>query len=118
MSRSSPRVALTTATNLPTQDFARQTLGEWGGVLLSLMVSISAMGALNANTFATAKLAVTASEVGYFPAVLANLHAESAKDEVSYLEDAMPWAPRPARWLVAKFAASTRGLRWRENVPM
>ncbi|SPN97249.1 uncharacterized protein DNG_00763 [Cephalotrichum gorgonifer] len=65
-------------------EFARQTLGEWGGVLLCVMVSISAMGALNANIFSTAKIAVTASEVGYFPAILANLHCKSAKDESAF----------------------------------
>lgn len=102
----------------PGQEFATQTLGGWGGVLLSLMVSISAMGALNANTFATAKLAVTASEVGYFPAALANLHAETAKDEPGYLEGALAWAPRPVGWAVRLFARRTTGLRWRENVPM
>ncbi|MBE3041106.1 amino acid permease [Candidatus Bathyarchaeota archaeon] len=100
------------------QEFATQTLGGWGGVLLSLMVSISAMGALNANTFATAKLAVTASEVGYFPGVLANLHAETSKDEPAYLEGALAWAPWPVGAVVGLFARWTRGLRWRENVPM
>lgn len=82
------------------------------------MVSISAMGALNANTFATAKLAVTASEVGYFPRILANLHAETSKEEAAYLEEAMAWAPRPVRWAVEWFAESTRILRWKDNVPM
>lgn len=82
------------------------------------MVSVSAMGALNANTFATAKLAVTASEVGYFPRILANLHAESAKEETAYLAEAMAWAPQPVGRVVEWFAASTRVLRWKEKVPM
>lgn len=82
------------------------------------MVSISAMGALNANTFATAKLAATAAEVGYFPAVLANLHAESAKEEPAYLERAMSWAPRVVVAAVGVLARWTTGLRWRAGVPM
>lgn len=82
------------------------------------MVSISAMGALNANTFATAKLAVTAAEVGYFPDVLANAHCSSVRDEPQHIDAALSWAPRwlvaPAQWC----AAATRRLRWQDHVPM
>lgn len=82
------------------------------------MVSISAMGALNANTFATAKLAVSASEVGYFPAILANLHVEDAKDEPAYFAELLSWAPWPAKGMMTWFAGRTRRLRWHGEVPM
>ena len=102
----------------PTQEFARRTLGSWGGLLFSIVVSTSAMGALNANVFATAKLCVVASRRAYFPAVLANLHCESAKDEPEYLADRLRSWPSPARGLVMLFARATSQLRWQNSVPM
>ncbi len=76
------------------------------------------MGALNANIFATAKLSVMASRRTYFPAVLANLHCSSAKDEPEYLESSLRMLPRPLRSAAILFASSTKQLRWQRSVPV
>jgi L-type amino acid transporter 6 len=99
-------------------EFAHRTLGSWGGLLFSTIVSISAMGALNANVFATAKLCVSASRRSYFPPALANLHCASAKDEPGYLEHSLRGLPAPVRVVVVAFADATRQLRWGKAVPM
>jgi solute carrier family 7 (L-type amino acid transporter), member 6 len=72
LSKTCFEAASTELTLILLQEFARHTLGSWGGVLFSIVVSMSAMGALNANVFATAKLCVSASHRNYFPPVLAN----------------------------------------------
>ena len=45
---------------------------------------MSAMGALNANVFATAILCVTASRRGYFPRIFANMHYARGTSESDY----------------------------------
>ncbi|KAH8891292.1 large neutral amino acids transporter small subunit 1 [Thozetella sp. PMI_491] len=99
-------------------EFARRTIGSWGSLLFSVVVSISAMGALNANVFATAKLCVAASRRTYFPAVLANLHCASAKDEPEYLELTLRRLPSAVRAPVRGVADATRHLRWHNSVPI
>jgi solute carrier family 7 (L-type amino acid transporter), member 6 len=97
------------------QEFATRTLGGWGGLLYSVAVSISAMGALNANTFATAILAVRASQRGYLPSMLANSHCAGVKHEDGYLDAKLPVVMSGlAKWL----AARTRRLRWNHSVPV
>jgi hypothetical protein len=93
-------------------------LGPWGGIIFSIVVSISAMGALNANVFATAKLCVAASRRNYFPPVLANLHCASAKDEADYLERRLRILPAVMRKFIVGLADSTTGLRWQRSVPV
>ncbi|KAL0779696.1 hypothetical protein CaCOL14_004180 [Colletotrichum acutatum] len=46
-------------------EFANRILGTWAGLLFCVIVSISAMGALNSNVFATAKLVVVARLAAY-----------------------------------------------------
>ncbi|KAI0129942.1 large neutral amino acids transporter small subunit 1 [Xylariales sp. AK1849] len=65
-------------------EFARQAVGGWCGLVFSVVVAMSAAGALNANLFATSKLCVAASHRGYFPAILANLHCNNAHDEAAF----------------------------------
>ncbi|KAI8625147.1 amino acid/polyamine transporter I [Xylariaceae sp. FL1651] len=96
-------------------EFARRTIGPWGGLVLSLMVSISAMGAVNANMFAVAKLCVAASQRAYFPSILANLHCCTARDEAAYFHRALPW---PIRLPIQVLARLTRKLRWEQAVPI
>lgn len=79
------------------------------------MVAISAMGALNANVFATAKLVVAGSHRNYFPSILANLHCHTARDEEAYLDKQVPWI---FRLPVKGFAKLTRELRWAQSVPL
>lgn len=79
------------------------------------MVSISALGALNANIFATSKLCVAASHRAYFPRVIANLHCASAREEIGYLEERTPlFIKGGVLWL----ADVTQDLRWNKAVPM
>ncbi|KAK3944197.1 large neutral amino acids transporter small subunit 1 [Diplogelasinospora grovesii] len=99
-------------------EFARRTLGSWGALAFSVAVSISAMGALNANVFATAKLCVAAAQRTYFPAILANLHVPFAGDEALYLDRKLRFLPAPVRGAVVGFANMTRELRWRRAVPI
>lgn len=85
-------------------------------------MSASALGALNANVFATSRLCVAAAHRGYFPAVLANLHCMSEADEAEYLEEALVGLKRPVfsflKFGVTWFAEATRELRWRRGVPV
>ncbi|KAI3325069.1 amino acid/polyamine transporter I [Xylariaceae sp. AK1471] len=96
-------------------EFANRTIGPWGGLMFSVVVAMSAMGAANANMFAVAKLGVAASQRAYFPLILANLHCSAARDEAAYLRRALPW---PFRLPVLVFARLTRRLRWEHSVPI
>ncbi|KAI1325336.1 amino acid/polyamine transporter I [Xylariaceae sp. FL0255] len=101
-------------------EFAKQTIGIWGGLVFSLVVAVSAMGAINANMFTTAKLAVAASQRAYFPAILANLHCGTARDEAAYFDRTLPstsWWLVPLRWSAKCIARLTRELRWENSVP-
>ncbi|KAI8268452.1 hypothetical protein K4K58_005235 [Colletotrichum sp. SAR11_239] len=99
-------------------EFANRVLGSWAGVLFSVIVSISAMGALNSNVFATAKLVVVASQRGYFPAVLANLHCSNEKDEAGYVDEQLSALPRLLGGPIKGFVSWTQNRRWRRNVPI
>lgn len=77
-------------------------------------MSISALGSLNANVFATSKLCVAASNRAYFPRALANQHCASARDEAEYLEETLPFCRGGVVWL----AELTGNLRWNLAVPM
>ncbi|OLN84951.1 Y+L amino acid transporter 2-like protein 1 [Colletotrichum chlorophyti] len=99
-------------------EFANRVLGNWAGLLFCLIVSISAMGALNSNVFATAKLVVVASQRGYFPAVLANLHCSHEKDEAGFVDESLSSLPRLVSWPVRRFVSVTQHRRWRRNVPL
>lgn len=96
-------------------EFARRVVGGWGGLIFSVVVAISAMGALNANLFATSKLCVAASHRNFFPSVLANLHCNTAHDEAAYLEQSLPLVVRLPVLLLARM---TRNLRWQRSVPI
>ncbi|POS78175.1 large neutral amino acids transporter small subunit 1 [Diaporthe helianthi] len=104
-------------------EFAQRTLhSAAAGVIFSVVVSASALGALNANVFATSRLCVAAAHRGYFPTTLANLHCSSEADEVTYLEQALVGLRRPGFSVlkigVTWFAKATRELRWRKGVPV
>ncbi|KAI1420628.1 amino acid/polyamine transporter I [Xylaria sp. FL1777] len=96
-------------------DFADRTIGAWGGLIFTIVVAISAMGAVNSNMFAVAKLCVAASQRAYFPPILANLHCSTARDEEPYFRRALAWPLRPP---VLVFVRLTRRLRWERSVPV
>ncbi|KAJ4396507.1 hypothetical protein N0V93_000726 [Gnomoniopsis smithogilvyi] len=95
-------------------EFARQTIGPVFGIVFSVVVSISALGSLNANVFATSKLCVAASHRSYFPRALANQHCSSAQDEADYLNDVLPFCRGGGIWL----ARLSENLRWNQDVPI
>ncbi|KAI1262440.1 amino acid/polyamine transporter I [Xylariaceae sp. FL1019] len=95
-------------------EFARRTLGAWGGIVFSIVVAISAMGAVNANMFAVAKLTVVAAQRAYVPPILANSRCETSSDEAAYLRRTWPW---PLQVPVQVFARQTRKLRCDQSVP-
>lgn len=76
------------------------------------------MGALNSNVFATAKLVVVASQRGYFPAILANLHCSHEKDEAVCVDEYLSSTPRLVRGPIKGFLSWTQNRRWRRNVPL
>lgn len=96
-------------------EFANRTIGQWGGLVFTIMVALSAMGAVNANMFSVAKLCVAAAQRAYFPPVLANLHCYAAQDEETYFRRALAW---PVRFPVLVFARLTSRLRWERSVPI
>ncbi|WDK12322.1 large neutral amino acids transporter small subunit 1 [Colletotrichum graminicola] len=96
-------------------DFANRILGNWAGLLFCLVVSVSAMGALNSNIFATAKLVVVASQRGYLPAILANLHCSQEKDEAGCADEYMSSLPRLVKGPIIGFLSWTQDRRWRRN---
>ncbi|KZL68063.1 large neutral amino acids transporter small subunit 1 [Colletotrichum tofieldiae] len=99
-------------------EFANRVLGNWAGLLFCLVVSVSAMGALNSNVFATAKLVVVASHRGYFPAILANLHCGHEKDEAGCVDEYLSSLPRLVKGPITGFLSWTQNRRWRGNVPV
>ncbi|TGJ86033.1 hypothetical protein E0Z10_g2780 [Xylaria hypoxylon] len=96
-------------------EFTNRTIGAWGGLICSIVVAISAMGAVNATLFGATKLCVAASQRAYFPPILANLHCRTAQDEEPYFRQALAW---PFRLPVLVFVKLTRRLRWEYSVPV
>ncbi|GAW24647.1 hypothetical protein ANO14919_142380 [Xylariales sp. No.14919] len=96
-------------------EFANRTIGAWGGLIFTIGVAISAMGASNANIFAVAKVTVAASQRAYFPPILANLHCRTAQEEASYFRRALAW---PFRLPVLALVRLTRRLRWEYSTPV
>jgi hypothetical protein len=100
------------------QEFGKQNLGTYGGLLYSLVVSASALGSLNASIFATAVLCVAASRRKYFPAVFANLHCESVELEIESHQPILNMLPRWTQYLIVTFLKATSTLRWEKEVPV
>ncbi|ORY17794.1 large neutral amino acids transporter small subunit 1 [Clohesyomyces aquaticus] len=98
--------------------FAEETIGRWASYFFSIIIAISALGAVNANVFATAKLCVAASHRHYFPRILANMHCNTMKEEDEYLETVLSSVPNWCRALICGFAKRTASLRWQKKVPI
>ncbi|KAK0708711.1 large neutral amino acids transporter small subunit 1 [Lasiosphaeris hirsuta] len=106
------------STDTPTISFATKVLGPVGRVVLSIVVAISALGALNANIFATASLSVAASQRGYFPKLLGNLHCSSQADEELLLDAHGRRLGRYLGFLITQFSRLTAPSRWEKKVPV
>ncbi|KAI0205379.1 amino acid/polyamine transporter I [Astrocystis sublimbata] len=96
-------------------EFANRTIGPWGGLIFTIAVAVSAMGAVNANIFAVTRLCVAAAQRAYFPLILANSHCCTAQDEDAYFHRTLAW---PLRLPVLGLAKLTRKLRWDYSVPI
>ncbi|GAA5976531.1 hypothetical protein JCM10908_005533 [Rhodotorula pacifica] len=55
-------------------DFGRALAGPIGGLLFAIIVSISALGALNGTLYTSSRLIVAASEQGFLPRLFANFN--------------------------------------------
>jgi L-type amino acid transporter 6 len=82
------------------------------------MISASAMGALNANIFATARLCVAASKRSYFPGILANMHIRQEEEESEYYKRGLEGCPAIIRKTISSFASLTNTLRIEKGVPV
>ncbi|KAN0070612.1 Amino acid permease domain containing protein [Elaphomyces granulatus] len=102
----------------PVVEFGRYLFGFGGSLLYSLVIAMSAMGALNANVFATAILCVTASRRGYFPRIFANMHYARGTSESDYYRRVLRNWPAMIRNVIIGFATMTSTLRLERNVPM
>ena len=83
-----------------------------------MVVAISAMGALNANTFANGKLCAAASKRRYLPEVLGNMHHAAGIEESEYYERKLQRLPRSLSATAIRFAEATSDLRLVREVPM
>jgi hypothetical protein len=91
-------------------------LGTFGSITYSLVVSISALGSMNSNIFATGRLCARAGERMYLPGILANRHFEPGTDELDYYRESN--IPFPFKNFIIWFAAKTQRLRLEKHVPM
>lgn len=76
------------------------------------------MGALNANVFATGRLCVAASQRGYFPKVLSNLHFSDEERELEYYHESLPRDLFKINHMIVRFARATTTLRLQKMVPV
>ena len=83
-----------------------------------MIISASAMGSLNANVFATARLCVAASQRGYFPKVLSNSHFLDEETELEYYHESLPNDPFRIKHMIVRFARATTTLRLQKKVPV
>ena len=86
--------------------------------MFSVVVSVSALGALNSNVFALARICVAASQRSYLPRILANLHCANEKAEADYLNRLLWALPSPFRRAAVGVSDKTQRLRWERAVPM
>lgn len=103
------------------QTFGNTLYGPTGILIYTIAISLSALGALNANVFAVGRLAVAASQRDYIPAFFAgdNSTGMSVEKEEELLQAMMHerW-PRWVVWSITRFAKATGRLRLEEGVPV
>ncbi|GAA5947337.1 hypothetical protein JCM3775_005369 [Rhodotorula graminis] len=66
---------IATATTTIGLDFGRALAGPVGGLLFAIIVSISALGALNGTLYTSSRLVVAASEQGFLPRTFATFNS-------------------------------------------
>lgn len=69
---------LVTHSNTIALDFGRVLLGPIGGLIFSLIVAISCLGALNSSVFTTCRLVAVAAKEGYIPKVFARINQKTS----------------------------------------
>ena len=104
--------------NLSTKDFGLQVLGSVGGLVYSLVVSMSCLGSLNASVFASGRLMVAASKDHYVPKILGNGHCPTKEDDSASTRKLLRGIPTPMASSMIWLAARTEHLRWDKRVPM
>lgn len=62
------------STNSVATTLGTKTLGNVGGVVFSLLVSLSCLGALNATVFSSCRLVYSAAEDGFLPEMFGTVH--------------------------------------------
>jgi amino acid transporter len=112
------RPFLCNADDLDNQDFGVALFGTAGGLIASLIVATSALGALNAHAFATARLCVAAGQRQYFPSILANQHFQLDVPESEYYAEKLQRLPPALQHLILRFASMTVELRCVMEIPM
>ena len=105
-------------TNIVTKDFGLQVFGSIGGLVYSLVVSMSCLGALNASVFAAGRLVVAASKDHYVPKILGNGHCPTKEDDSASTIRLLRGFPTPIASSIIWLAARTEHLRWDRMVPM
>lgn len=99
-------------------DFGSQVLGPIGGLIYSLVVSASCLGALNSNVFTTGRLCVAASKQRYMPRILGNDHCSSKKEDSVSTRKMIHRLPKFVVRYILYFAEATERLRWDKDVPV
>ena len=111
-------IALPALANISTKDFGLQVFGSIGGLVYSLVVSMSCLGSLNASVFASGRLMVAASKDHYFPKILGNGHCPTKEDDSASTRQMLRGFPTPIASSIIWIAARTEHLRWDKMVPM
>ena len=106
-----------TTDSLP-KDFGLQVFGSIGGLLYSLVVSMSCLGSLNASVFSAGRLVVAASKDHYVPKILGNGHCPTKEDDSASTTRLLRGFPSPIASSIIWLAARTEHLRWDRMVPM
>ena len=105
-------------TNLSTKDFGLQVFGSIGGLVYSLVVSMSCLGSLNASVFTSGRLMVAASKDQYVPKIFGNGHCPTKEDDSASTRKLLRGFPTPVASGMIWLAANTEHLRWDRRVPM
>ena len=105
-------------TNILSKDFGLQVFGSIGGLVYSLVVSMSCLGSLNASVFSAGRLVVAASKDHYVPKILGNGHCPSKEDDSASTIRLLRGFPTPIASGMIWLAGRTEHLRWDRMVPM
>ena len=105
-------------TNILIKDFGLQVFDSIGGLVYSLVVSMSCLGSLNASVFSAGRLVVAASKDHYVPKILGNGHCSTKEDDSASTMRLLRGFPTPIASSIIWLAARTEHLRWDRMVPM